>query len=126
MERLDEGGIEVVDFGALVESGEVGRPVWAGRCDDLNLNFVVLERDERIDDHANSEVDVLMVALSGAGVVTVEGREYELGAGSGMVVLKGMRRSVRAASARFGYLTCHRRRGGLWPAPLQSKVKDER
>jgi quercetin dioxygenase-like cupin family protein len=68
-----------------------------------------------VDEHLNDELDVLLVGIAGAGVVTIDGQPHPLAAGQAVMVPKGARRSIRAYAERFAYLTCHRRRAGLWP-----------
>ena len=84
---------------------------------DLNINLLVLTAAETIEEHVNSEVDVLVVAIAGQGEITVDGQPYPLIAGQALVIAKGAGRSIRPVSARFAYLTCHRTRAGLWPKP---------
>ena len=88
--------------------------VWSATSDDLNVNLVRWESGG-VAEHANAEVDVLLIGVSGAGVVTVDGVEHALGPATLCLVPKGARRSIHATTAPFAYLTCHRRRGGLWP-----------
>jgi mannose-6-phosphate isomerase-like protein (cupin superfamily) len=113
--------MEVVDFGALAAGDEYGRPLWASRCEDLNVNFSVLRRGEQIEEHVNALLDVLFVALSGEARMMVDGHEVVLCAGQGIIVPRGASRSLRATSERFGYLSVHRQRGGLWPQPPQRR-----
>jgi quercetin dioxygenase-like cupin family protein len=88
---------------------------------DLNVNLVRLEPNEVLAAHTNTEVDVLLVGIGGAGVVALDDGDEPLDAGSAVYVPKNLRRSVRAGSQGIVYLTCHRRRGGLMPAPRRSR-----
>jgi quercetin dioxygenase-like cupin family protein len=81
----------------------------------LNVNLIVWDPGEGVVEHVNEEVDVLLVGISGAGIVEVEGREHTLQAGQALIVAKGSRRAIRSTGERFAYLTCHRLRPGLWP-----------
>jgi quercetin dioxygenase-like cupin family protein len=58
-------------------------------------------------------VDVLLVGVSGSGLVEVDGEEHRLGPGKLIFIPKGTRRSTRSLSEGFAYLTVHRRRGPL-------------
>ena len=84
---------------------------------DLNINLLVLGAAETIEEHVNSEVDVLIVAIAGQGEIAVDDQRFPLIAGQALVIAKGARRSIRPVSDRFAYLTCHRTRAGLWPKP---------
>jgi quercetin dioxygenase-like cupin family protein len=117
----DAPGIEsplgVVDLADVASTAGVPGVAWSRQSDDLNVNLVVFGRDGGVEAHVNTEVDVLIVALAGEGILEVDGTFRPLRAGQAVVVPKGSRRSIRGASDRFAYLTCHRRRAGLWPAP---------
>lgn len=84
---------------------------------DLNVNLVRLMPDEHLEAHVNTEVDVLLVGIAGAGTVELDGGDESLDAGSAIYVPKNARRAIRAGSQGVTYLTCHRRRGGLMPTP---------
>jgi quercetin dioxygenase-like cupin family protein len=86
--------------------------VWTLRgSEDLNANLVRFTRGRGVDEHTNTEVDVIFVGVSGSGVVTIDGDEHPLSAGTLAFAPKGTRRSSRSSSAEFAYLTVHRRRG---------------
>jgi quercetin dioxygenase-like cupin family protein len=88
--------------------------VWTLRgSEDPNANLVRFTRGRGVDEHTNTEVDVIFVGVSGSGVVTIDGDEHPLSAGTLAFAAKGTRRSSRSSSAEFAYLTVHRRRGPL-------------
>ena len=89
--------------------------VWTRQSDDLNLNLLNFSEGEGVQEHVNREVDVLLIGVAGAGIVTVDGEPRPIREGMLLLVPKGARRSTRALSERFAYLTCHRKRAGLWP-----------
>lgn len=107
-----------IDLVALAERGEVSGPLWSHAGTDLNANFVRLGVGERIAAHVNDEFEVLLVALVGSGVVEVAGRHHTLAPGKVIIIPAGVRRAIESGGTPFGYLTCHRRRGGLWPRGL--------
>ncbi len=80
---------------------------------DLNANLVRFETGRGVGEHVNDEVDVLIVGVSGKGAVQVDGREHPVSNGAMIFVPCGARRSTRAASESFAYLSVHRRRGPL-------------
>lgn len=82
---------------------------------DLNVNLVRLLPDESLEAHINTEVDVLLVGVAGAGTMELDSGKESLDAGSAIYVPKNARRAIRAGSQGVTYLTCHRRRGGLMP-----------
>ena len=94
-------------------AGVIGSLVGA----DLNVNLVRLLPDEYFEAHINTEVDVLLVGIAGAGMVELDGDDEPLDAGNAVYVPKNARRGIRAGSQGVTYLTCHRRRGGLMPTP---------
>jgi quercetin dioxygenase-like cupin family protein len=90
--------------------------------DDLNVNLVRFPAGRGAGEHVNEEIDVLVVGVSGSGVVAVDGYEHHLRAGTVAFVPKGARRSTRSESGDFAYLTVHPRRG---PLQIGSLVKPD-
>lgn len=105
----------VVDLATLARNAVARQPAWAMQSTDLNANLLVFDGDDGVAEHVNTEVDVLVVAVTGAGVVTIAGKDHALGAGQAVLIPLGASRAIHAAGSRFAYLTCHRRRAGLWP-----------
>src|SRR5580765_7485882 len=58
---------------------------------DLNVNLVRLEPNEVLAAHTNTEVDVLLVGIDGAGVVALDDGDEPLDAGSAVYVPKTLR-----------------------------------
>src|SRR5688572_32531361 len=106
----------LVDLGALARAANVPGAAWTNQSDDLNANLLVFRSGEGVDAHVNVEVDVLLIGIAGEGIVEIDGVSNELRPGLALVIPKGARRGTRALSDHFAYLTCHRRRGGLWPS----------
>ncbi|MEJ7843564.1 MAG: cupin domain-containing protein [Rubrobacter sp.] len=84
---------------------------------DLNANLVRFGPGRGVGEHVNDEVDVVFLGVSGSGFIEVGGEERALGAGVLVFVPKGVRRSTRAASEDFAYLTVHKRRGPVRIGP---------
>jgi quercetin dioxygenase-like cupin family protein len=104
----------IVDLHEKLATGERAGVVWTlEQGDDINVNLVRFSAGEGVGEHVNEEVDVLLVGVSGSGVVAVDGHEHVLRAGVVAFVPKGTRRSTRSDSEDFAYLTVHRRRGPL-------------
>ena len=106
---------EAADLTALAQDQTERQPVWVHTSEDLNVNLLVFDAPGGVAEHTNDEVDVLLVGIAGQGTVVVEGTPRTLTAGAAIVVPKGARRAVEVPEGRFAYLTCHRRRAGLWP-----------
>lgn len=111
--NADEG--TVIDLAALARASAARGALWAYGGDDLNANLVRLAGGDGVAEHVNTEVDVLLVGITGDGVVEVDGRRCPLRVGQALVIPKGARRAIGSGSGEFAYLTCHRRRAGLWP-----------
>lgn len=105
----------VVDLAGLAGAPGASGPVWTHQSADLNANLLVLAGQNAIPAHVNDEVDVLLVGVAGYGVVEIDDVEHPMGPGQLLVIPKGVRRAIRGTGDRFAYLTCHRRRAGLWP-----------
>lgn len=112
VERLDIAA-QQAEAAEQQRAGVIGSLVGA----DLNVNLVRLEPDDYLEAHINTEVDVLLVGIDGAGVVELDDRNEPLDAGSVLYIPKHVRRGIRASSQGMVYLTCHRRRSGLMPTP---------
>lgn len=104
-----------VDLAALARAALARQPVWSHTSEDLNVNLLVFDGPGGVAAHVNDEVDVLLVGIAGAGTIVIDGAAQTLSAGTAIVVPKGASRAVEAPEGRFAYLTCHRRRAGLWP-----------
>ncbi|HEX6540157.1 MAG TPA: cupin domain-containing protein [Ktedonobacterales bacterium] len=115
VQRIDLVALQT-EAAAQQRAGAIGSLVGA----DLNVNLVRLAPDESVAAHTNTEVDVLLVGISGAGVVELEAGDEPLDAGSALYVPKNVRRGIRAGNQGVVYLTCHRRRGGLMPTPRRA------
>ncbi|MDQ3856515.1 MAG: cupin domain-containing protein [Chloroflexota bacterium] len=109
-----QGGTDVVDLVSLAVC-EGNRIVWARQTEDLNVNLVTLDAGSETSAHINSEVDVLVVGVKGEGEVDVDAASHPLRPGQVIVIPRGTRRAMRSSGGCFAYLTCHRRRAGLWP-----------
>jgi quercetin dioxygenase-like cupin family protein len=107
------------DLSALARAPGPG-VVWSQASEDLNLNLVVLDAGGTIAEHSNAAVDVLLVGVRGSGMITVNGVEDLLEPGRIVVIAKGDRRSISAGPGGLAYLTCHRRRPGLQPGPVET------
>jgi len=91
------------------------KPAWSHQSDDLNVNLISCTAGQGIGSHVNSEVDVLIIGIDGEGAVEVDGRWHTLQPSQAIVIPKGAQRATRCDGDVFAYLTCHRRRSGLWP-----------
>ena len=93
-------------------AGDRAGVVWTLEAgEDLNANLVRFGPGRGVGEHINDEVDVLVLGVSGSGIVIVDGEEHALESGRLVFVPRGSRRCIRSASEGFAYLTVHRRRG---------------
>jgi mannose-6-phosphate isomerase-like protein (cupin superfamily) len=106
-DRHDSAG--VVD---LMRGAGVG-PLWGMASTDLNATLLAWPPGHEIAEHVNAELDVLIIVLSGQGIVAVDGRRHELTAGSALLVACGTSRCIEAGPGGLRYLSVHRRRGPL-------------
>jgi quercetin dioxygenase-like cupin family protein len=98
----------------IAAAKEQAGAVWTLQgSEDLNANLVRFASEQGVQEHTNTEVDVILVGVSGSGIVTIEGVEHPLSAGTVVFVPKETLRSTRSTSEDFAYLTVHRRRGPL-------------
>ncbi len=100
----------------IAASATANGAVWSLTSADLNMNVVVIAANAPIQRHLNREVDVVVIAVEGEGIVRVDEEEFRLGPQEILVIPKGSWRSIQPAGSSFSYMTIHRRRAGLWPA----------
>ena len=101
--------MEIVDLTALDGRG----PAWGTASDELNATLLVWRAGEGQPEHVNTERDVAVVAIAGSGMLSVDGTEHRLAAGTLAIVPRGAARSIVAGQDGLRCLTVHRRRGGL-------------
>jgi quercetin dioxygenase-like cupin family protein len=106
----------MADLASLTRAASAQGAAWTHQSEDLDVNLLVFASGQGVAEHINTEVDVLLVGIAGAGAVTIDGTRHILSAGQALVIPKSARRSTEGVSAPFAYLTCHRRRAGLRPS----------
>ena len=121
LDDLDEtdatitGGVVAVDVAAFAHHAEA--VPWSTRSADLNVNLLHFRAGDGVASHVNAEVDVLLVGVAGEGEVLAGAATYPLRPGRVILIPKGLERATHATSEHFAYLSCHRARPGLMPAP---------
>lgn len=118
MPEDDGSGRASVDLAALAGASDRAGVIWSGGETDLNANLVRFAGGEGVAAHVNEEVEILLVGVAGTGVVEVDGRSHRIGPARALIIPRGARRAITAGPGGFAYLTCHRRRAGLWPTGL--------
>ncbi|MCE3551491.1 cupin domain-containing protein [Pseudonocardia sp. RS11V-5] len=98
-----------------VPPGVVWRLAEPGR--QLDANVLRLGPDQVVETHTESDLDVLLVVVSGTG--TLEGADgpIALAAGTTLWLPRGSTRRLSAGAQGLGYLTVHRRRPGMQITP---------
>jgi quercetin dioxygenase-like cupin family protein len=109
------GATTPLDLPALIAGATHDGVIWSHTSEQFNLNLLRFRQADGIPPHRNSAVDVLIVVLAGAGVITLDGEQHPVTPGSILLIPRGAERAIRAVSAQFAYLSCHQRRGGLQP-----------
>ena len=98
---------------ALQASRSDSGPLWSTESEDLDCTFVAWETGQGVLEHVNSEVDVIMVVISGYGNVYVNGESVELSRGKVVVVPKEATRAIKATGDGLAYVNVHKRRKRL-------------
>ena len=113
--------VVVADLLAVERAGADG-VVWSlPRGADLNANLVSLAPGGAIGSHTNDQVDVLLLGVSGRGVVVVDGEQHELRAGVIVAVPKHRSRSITARDDHdLLYVTVHIARAGPQIGPARA------
>src|SRR3954471_10105138 len=100
----------VADLDLVDRSGGAGALWSLPHGGDLDANLVRLGPGEAIGAHVNSEGDVLVVGVGGAGTVDIDGATHDLRPSVVVLVPKGASRSITAGDGELLYLTVHRAR----------------
>ena len=98
-------GVDGGDMGALASLSS----------EQLNVNLVAWDADGGVGLHANDVVDVVLIVLSGTGMLTVNDTCVQLEVGTVAMIPRGATRSVTAVT-RLVYVTVHRARPALMPS----------
>jgi quercetin dioxygenase-like cupin family protein len=91
--------------GALWKLAEPGR--------QLDANLIHLPPGQRVDTHAEPDLDVLLLVLAGDGVLGSADETIQLTSGTMLWLPRGSSRSLAAGDHGMSYLTVHRRRPGM-------------
>ncbi|MEH0421206.1 cupin domain-containing protein [Streptomyces sp. B21-083] len=94
-----------VPAGTLWKLAEPGR--------QLDANLIRLPAGQHIATHAEPDLDVLLLAVTGEGVMNNADGQQPLSEGVLMWLPHGSTRSLTAGPGGLAYLTVHRRRPGM-------------
>jgi quercetin dioxygenase-like cupin family protein len=115
-EESHDAGAVFVDVDAVLRGDDGQGALWNRETGDLDVNVVAFPAGAGVGAHVNSQVDVLVVVVSGEGEAQVGEQVYRLTAGTALLIPKGTPRAIRGVRGRLVYLTCHPRRPRLLPA----------
>ena len=102
----------VFDWNA--ETSETG-PIYGGECEDLDYTLLQWRDGQGVQEHVNTEVDVIMIVFAGSGEVVVDDETVDARPGKTIVIPQGVKRAIRSTSNDFRYLNVHKRRRRLMP-----------
>ncbi|TQJ91640.1 cupin domain-containing protein [Streptomyces sp. SLBN-31] len=104
---------DVDDLADASATGVLWKLTESGR--QLDANLVRLAPGRHIAPHAEPDLDVLVLVVSGAGTLGAgtEGEPLPLATGSLFWLPRGSTRSITAGDDGLAYLTVHRRRPGM-------------
>lgn len=94
-----------------VPSGVLWKLAEPGR--QLDANLIRLPAHARIDTHAELDLDVLVLVVTGTGVLDTPEGPQPLAAGALLWLPHGSARSLSAGPEGLAYVTVHRRRPGM-------------
>ena len=123
-DKMNDTSEIFIDLAALSAAADGNGPLWGCALDDLNLTLLCWDEHGQVAPHVNNEVDVVFIGVAGQGEVTVNGETFLLSPGKALLIAKGSERAVRSATERFSYLSVHRRRAGLMPAPIKRATQE--
>ena len=107
------------DARAITASPASGGALWklaeSGR--QIDANVIHLPGGQRVDAHAEPDLDVLLLVLAGDGVLGAGDQTLDLTSGTILWLPHGSSRSLAAGDNGMSYLTVHRRRPGMQIRP---------
>ncbi len=116
--------VTTADLTQLSASATTTGPIWTMQSADLNANLIRLGEGDAIQEHVNNECDVLIIGMSGEGLVTINGLGYPLLPGTLILVERGATRAINPTEPPLTYLTTHKRRAPLMPVTPDSRKKN--
>jgi quercetin dioxygenase-like cupin family protein len=111
----DSPPFSIIATAELLQTITIQGAIWSQTTEDLNINLLRFTAGEGVDLHINSEVDVVGVVVEGVGQLSDGKNIQTVEQGQIFVIPRGVPRAIRALSASFAYVSCHRRRAGLMP-----------
>jgi quercetin dioxygenase-like cupin family protein len=103
-------------------TGAVWRLSEPGR--QIDANIVRIPSEQRVDTHAEPDLDVLLLVVAGDGTLITPEGPHPLGEGSLAWLPHGSTRALEAGPRGMSYLTVHRRRPGMRIQPAGSRDRD--
>ncbi len=103
--------LSTLSEGAPQSGGAAWRLAEPGR--QLDANLVRLAPGQRVDEHVEPDLDVLLCVVTGSGTVHGADGPHDLAEGTLLWLPHGSRRSLAAGDDGMSYLTVHRRRPGM-------------
>ncbi len=79
----------------------------------LDANLIHLPAGQRVDTHAEPDLDVVLIVVAGGGKVGTPNGEQALAVGNVVWMPRSSTRNITAGNNGLSYLTIHRRRPGL-------------
>jgi hypothetical protein len=76
--EADAAATRMLELATVARAHTAWGPAATLRSDDLDVNLLVFREGNGVAEHANAEVDVLLVGIAGEGVVTIDGRTHSL------------------------------------------------
>ena len=109
--------VDVVDLTRFLDAEGDGVHWSLAGSGDLNVNLVRLGPGRAMAEHANNELDVVLVLLAGSGRLVVDDVDHHLAVNLVARIPKGTRRAIHADAEGMAYLSVHRRRDPLGISP---------
>lgn len=96
-------------------------PIWGVETEDLDATMINWQAGRSVSAHVNSEVDVVVTVLEGAGTLRIDAETFDISQGDVVVIHKGKEREITAGECGLRYLNVHKRRRGLMPTGVRPK-----
>ncbi|MFF4350351.1 cupin domain-containing protein [Streptomyces sp. NPDC001530] len=113
---FDTQTLEALDWAS---AGAVWRLAEPGR--QLDANVVRIPPERRVDTHTEPDLDVLLLVVTGDGILVTSDGPLPLSAGTLTWLPHGSTRALVAGERGMSYLTVHQRRPGMQIQPVGSR-----
>ncbi|MCW2928723.1 MAG: Cupin 2, conserved barrel [Thermoleophilia bacterium] len=107
--------VHTCDLSAVARSA--AGTAWSRETEQLDATLLAWPAGHVVEEHVNTEREVLLVGVAGQAAVEVDGEVHELRPATIVLIPRGARRRIECGAAGSSYLSVHVARGPLQLRP---------